>query len=85
MECGVGMSPGQEGVVLRVKRQTQDFWNQQKQAHIDYEAHLLQEGGPLPGPETGLLSDTRKGIFRGDTCADKARDFIGKGHRDGQQ
>ena len=21
---------------------------------------LLQEGGPLPGPETGLLSDTRK-------------------------
>ena len=22
--------------------------------------HLLQEGGPLPGPETGLLSNTRK-------------------------
>ena len=21
---------------------------------------LFQEGGPLPGPETGLLSDTRK-------------------------
>ena len=21
---------------------------------------LLQESGPLPGPETGLLSDTRK-------------------------
>ena len=21
---------------------------------------LLQEGGPLPGPETGLLSNTRK-------------------------
>ena len=22
--------------------------------------HLLQEEGPLPGPETGLLSNTRK-------------------------
>ena len=45
----------------------------------------LQEGGPLPGPKTGLLSNwpllsnTRKWIVRGDTCADKARDFIGKG------
>ena len=42
---------------------------------------MLQEGGPLPGPETGLLSNTRKWIVRGDTCADKARDFIGKGTR----
>ena len=40
---------------------------------------MLQEGGPLPGPETGLLSNTQKWIVRGDTCADKARDFIGKG------
>ena len=32
------------------------------------QAHLLQEGGPLPGPETGLLSNTRKWIVRGDTC-----------------
>ena len=46
---------------------------------------LLQEGGPLPGPETGLLSNTRKWIVRGDTCADKARDFIGKGHPGGEQ
>ena len=23
-------------------------------------AYMLQEGGPLPGPETGLLSNTRK-------------------------
>ena len=44
-----------------------------------------QEGGPLPGPETGLLSNTQKGIVRGDTCADKARDFIGKGHPGGEQ
>ena len=42
---------------------------------------LLQEGVPLPGPETGLLPNTRKWIVRGDTCADKARDFIGKGTR----
>ena len=42
--------------------------------------HLLQEGEPLPGPETGLLSNTQKWIVQGDTCADKARNFIGKGH-----
>ena len=46
---------------------------------------LLQEGGPLPGPETGLLSNTQKWIVRGDTCADKARDFIGKGRPGGEQ
>ena len=46
---------------------------------------LLQEGGPLPGPETGLLSNTQKWIVRGDACADKARDFIGKGHLGGEQ
>ena len=40
---------------------------------------MLQEGGPLPGPGIGLLSDTRKWIAWGDTCAGKARDFIGKG------
>ena len=34
---------------------------------------LLQEGGPLSGPETELLSNTQKWIVRGDTCADKAR------------
>ena len=42
---------------------------------------MLQEKGPLPGPETGLLSNIRKWIVRGDTRADKARDFIAKGHR----
>ena len=47
---------------------------------------LLQEGGPLPGPETGLLSNTQKWIVTwGDTCADKARDFIEKGHPGGEQ
>ena len=34
------MSPGQEGAVLRVKQQTQDFQSQQKQAHLDSQAHL---------------------------------------------
>ena len=46
---------------------------------------VLQEGGPLPGPETGLLSNTWKLIVRGDTCADKVRDSIGKGCPGGQQ
>ena len=46
---------------------------------------MLQEGGPLPGPESGLLSNTRKRIVRGDTRADKARDFIGKGRLDWEQ
>ena len=46
---------------------------------------LLQEGGPLPGPESGLLPNTWKWIVRGDTHADKARDFIGKGHPVGEQ
>ena len=41
--------------------------------------HLLQKGGPLPGPESRLLSNTWRWIVQGDTRADKARDFIGKG------
>ena len=46
---------------------------------------LLQEWGPLPGPATGLLSNTRKWIAWGDTCADNARDFIGKEHLGGEK
>ena len=38
---------------------------------------ILQEGKPLPGPESGLLSNTR-GIVQRDACAG---DFIGQGHR----
>ena len=41
--------------------------------------------GALPGPETGLLSNTQKWIVWGDIYADKARDFIGKGHPGGEQ
>ena len=32
-----------------------------------------------------VLSNTQKWIVRGDTSADKARDFIGKGHPGGEQ
>ena len=39
---------------------------------------MLQEGGPLPGPKSRLLSNTQKWIVQRDTCADKAKDFIGK-------
>ena len=30
MECSIGVSPGQEGIVLRIKQQTQDLWSQPK-------------------------------------------------------
>ena len=52
---------------------------------VPHQVVLLQEGGPLPGPKTGLLSNTRKWIARGDTSADKARDFTGKGPPGGEQ
>ena len=44
-DCGMQHKnePGQEGVVLRVKWQNWDFWSQQKQAHIDYQAHLKRK------------------------------------------
>ena len=41
---------------------------------------LLQEDEPtLSRAQMRLLSNIRKWIVSGDTCADKARDFIGKG------
>ena len=47
---------------------------------------LLLEGRTLPGPESELLSNAWKWIVPGDkTRADKARDFIGKGHPGGEQ
>ena len=40
---------------------------------------VLQEGGPIPEPKKGFLSNTWKWTVQGTTHADKARDFIGKG------
>ena len=40
---------------------------------------VLPEGSPFLEPKSGLLSNTQKWIVQGDTCADKAKDFIGKG------
>ena len=51
----------------------------------EYLLEVLQEGGLFPGPQIGLLSNTWKWIVQGDTCADKIRDFIGKGHPGGEQ
>ena len=42
-------------------------------------SHSVAGSRPLPGPETCLLSNTRKWIIWEDTCVDKARGFIGKG------
>ena len=30
VECSIGVSPGQEDIVLRIQWQTQDIWSQQK-------------------------------------------------------
>ena len=40
---------------------------------------LLEKGGPFAGPKSGLLSNTQKWIFQGDSHAEKARDFIVNG------
>ena len=47
--------------------------------------YIFQEGRPFPGPESGLLCNTWKRIVWGNTSADKARDFIGKGCLSGEQ
>ena len=39
---------------------------------------------PCLGSKSGLLSNTHEWIVQGDTRADKARDFIGKGHLGGE-
>ena len=45
---------------------------------------LLQEGGPVPGPKRGLLSNTQKWIVGGDTVLTK-QEIIAKGHLGGEQ
>ena len=70
---------------LRKDPDAGEDWRQEEKGTTENEMVVLQEGGPLPRPETGLLSNTQKWIVWGDTCADKARDFIAKGHRGGEQ
>lgn len=41
--------------------------------------HLLREGEPLPVPKSGLLSNIQKRVVQRESCADKARDFTGRG------
>ena len=47
-------------------------------------AQLLQEGGPLQDPKLGSCLTLRNELSK-ETHADKARDFIGKGHPGGEQ
>lgn len=42
-------------------------------------AFLLQERRPLPGPESGLLSNIQKLIVQGDTRTDKAKTLLERG------
>ena len=61
-------------------------WEQFKDSFSGSSSFLVLQGeGPFPEPETKLLSNTCKWIVWGDTYADKARDFIGKGHPGGEQ
>ena len=65
----VHLPPGHLGLLLPIDQQA-------TKGH----AILLQEGGLLPGPKTGLLSDIRERVVQGDTRADQATECIGKGH-----
>ena len=47
--------------------------------HICILSAFVAEGGIPSKAKSGLLSNTQKWIVRGDTRADKARDFFGKG------
>ena len=55
-------------------RETVSTWNQNWLLHAT-----------LPGSEWGLFSNIQRWIVWGDTLADKARDFIGKGRPGGEQ
>ena len=50
---------------------------------VPHQVVLLQEGRPLPGPETGLEHSEVNCLRR--HMSDKARDFIGQGHPHGEQ
>ena len=77
--CGQESLIRNEGALI-VKCPKCSTWMQSKKWQ-----NCCRKGGPLPGTETGLLSNTWKWIVQGHTCADKARDFIGKGRLGGEQ
>ena len=55
--------------------------------HSAFHTHyfiLLQEEGPLPGPESGLLSKTQNELSEKTHVLTK-REIIGKGHPGGEQ
>ena len=63
-------------------------WELGRRKHCAYcsPAHTAAAGRGTPsGPARGLLSHTQKWIVWGDTCADKASDFLGKGRPGGEQ
>ena len=43
--------------------------------------YLLEEGGPLPGPKAGLLSDTQNELSKETHVLTKQEIFLGKGTR----
>ena len=59
-------------------------WHKNKKSE-DHWFILLQEGGLLPGTESGLLSNTWKWLVRGNTHADKARGLYWGGCPGGEQ
>ena len=43
--------------------------------------YLLEEGGPLPGPKAGLLSDTQNELSKETHVLTKQEIFLGQGTR----
>ena len=50
-------------------------------AHCSHPCTAAAGRGTPSRPRSGLLSNSQKWITWGDTCADKARDFLGRGAR----
>ena len=59
------------------------FWGKDKGYY--WRTRVLEERRGFPRPEIGLLSNTQKWIVQRDTCADKARSFLGKRCPGGKQ
>ena len=51
-------------------------WLKQLSMQHEYDVDTLQEGGPLPGPENGFLSNSQKWIVQGDACVAKQKALL---------